>query len=123
MKAIAWNCRGINDPISPKLPYVRWLLNLHKPNFLLLTETKTSVENVASMFWFSCPSCYFGVDYVGASGGLVVFCWTPFVVDCVFKSCNAVLLDVLEPSGNTWSVIFCYGSPVVEHRLEVWNNF
>lgn len=30
-----WNCRGLNEPVTPKVPYVNWLLTRNNPLFFV----------------------------------------------------------------------------------------
>lgn len=50
MKMIAWNCRGLNEPNSPKIPYINWLTRTltNQPMFLFLSETKMYYVGVST---------------------------------------------------------------------------
>ncbi|XP_056688032.1 uncharacterized protein [Spinacia oleracea] len=122
MKVVSWNCRGVNNPNSLVRPYATWLVKTYLPMFLFVSETKSTVANVSSLLGGCNPTCIFGIDSVGSSGGLVVFGWTSFEVSCLFVSSNIVLCRVIEPNGNIWEVMFVYGAPKVEDREEVWNQ-
>lgn len=74
-----------------------------------------------SLFQFSSPF-FCGLDAIGAGGRLLVFGWSSFDVECVYKSPNAILCYVLEPQANEISAIFFYGSPIVENRSLVWDE-
>lgn len=122
MKCISWNCRGLNEVDSAKLIYAFWLLQVHKPHLLFLCETKMLVNEVVSLFSSKNPSFSDGTDAIGSSGGLVILGWSPFAITCIFKSSNIVLCNILEPNGNNYYVMFCYGAPLVENRKEVWET-
>lgn len=66
MKIVAWNCRGLNDPRSPTIPYLVWLCRSRKPQFLFLSETKMVFDDVVDKLGFLNPSSYFGVDVDGS---------------------------------------------------------
>lgn len=72
MKFLSWNCRGLNDPHTPKIPYLVWLCRTKLPTLLFLCETKMSVDDVVSKVGFLNPSSSFGFDSDGSKGGLVV---------------------------------------------------
>ncbi|XP_021746468.1 uncharacterized protein LOC110712326 [Chenopodium quinoa] len=120
MIVTSWNCRGLNDVNSPKLPYVFWLLHSFVPNFLFLSETKVPVSVVTSLLSSSNPSSVFGVDSVGSSGGLVVFGYGSDDVSCVFCCSNVVLCNIKIPIKISRCVMFVYGAPVVEDRPQAW---
>lgn len=90
---MAWNCRGLNDQTSPIIPYW-WLLSSYRPTFLFLQETKSNVDNVVQVLRSTQPSSFCGVDAVGSRGGLVVFCWGPYVMDVVAQCSNYVLCKI-----------------------------
>lgn len=72
MKIISWNCRGTNDHRSLVRPYMMWLIKYFAPMFLFLSETKATVESVASMVNNCNPTFVCGTNAVDSKGGLVV---------------------------------------------------
>ncbi|KAL2893282.1 putative RNA-directed DNA polymerase from transposon X-element [Bienertia sinuspersici] len=40
MKALVWNCRGVNSENSTTIPHIRWLVRRTNPDFVFLSETK-----------------------------------------------------------------------------------
>ena len=122
MNVLSWNCRGLNDPTSPTIPYLRWLLASYHPSFLFLQETKTSVNNVASMLRSTCPTSFSGFDAVDTRGGIAVFCWGPYNMDVVDLSRNFVLCKITSINGKVWHCLFLYGEPQIEHRATLWNE-
>ncbi|XP_021743840.1 uncharacterized protein LOC110709888 [Chenopodium quinoa] len=69
------------------------------------------------------PSFVFGVDSIGASGGLVVLGWSSLAISCVSKTPNCVHCKIEECNGMIWNVFFVYEPPAFEDRLEFWSNF
>lgn len=122
MKAISWNCRGLNSVDSTKLPYVLWLMRVHSPTLLFLSETKMSVSLAANMFSFSNPTFCTGVNAIGASGGLLVLGWANLDVRCVLSSPNFVLCKIMENSINISYIMFIYGAPLIDDRNRVWDQ-
>lgn len=64
MNILSWNCRGLNDKLSPTIPYLSWLITSYRPTFLFLQETKTYVHNVESVLRATSPSSFCGVDAI-----------------------------------------------------------
>lgn len=116
MYLIASNCR-LNDPLSPTLPYLRWLLTSYRPSFSFLQETKISVNRVAHVLSSTNPSSFCGVDVVDTRSGLAVFCWGSFSMDVVAKCTrNYVVCKITTMNGKMWHCLFLYGASQVEHR-------
>ena len=75
MKYISWNCRGLGSKL--KEDAIRDLIRIHKPEILLLQETKmeeTAVLQIGKKFWKK-GTCI-GNNSRGASGGIATF-WDP----------------------------------------------
>ena len=79
MKYISWNCRGLGSRL--KEDALRDLIRIHKPEILLLQETK--MEESAALqsknkFWKKGTGI--GNNSRGASGGIATF-WDPTLYD------------------------------------------
>ena len=122
MNILAWNCRGLNASDSPTIPYLYWLLSQLKPAFLFLQETKTNVANVKKLFRSTNPTSCNGVDATETRGGLVLFCWGPFVVDVVEKAGNFLFCKITAMNGKIWHVLFLYGESQLQHRAPQWHH-
>ena len=122
MSFLSWNCRGLNNQESPAIPYLVWLTSKFKPSFLFLQETKTTVANVHRLLRATNPSFCYGVDADETRGGLVLFCWGPYVVDIVEKSGFFLLCKITEINGQEWHCLFLYGAPSLSHRLALWTQ-
>ncbi|XP_056685739.1 uncharacterized protein [Spinacia oleracea] len=83
------------------------------------TQPPNHVERLAK----GCnPSFVCGTNSIGSKGGLVVLGWCPFEVFCVFSLQNVVLCKIKISFGNEWEVMFVYGAPLVEDRVQVWDQ-
>lgn len=122
MKIIAWNCRGLNDPCSPTIPYLVWLCRTRKPHFLYLSETKMQSNDVVDKLGFLNPSSYFGVDAAGSKGGLAVFAWSGATVNLLYASPNIMVCNVVESNERIRHFVYVYGHPEVEKRQNVWDE-
>ena len=69
MKIITWNIRGLNS--SHKLDVVRNFVREHKPEFLLLQETKMEKEKVEQIKSFK-DYCIKASSLEGALGGTLM---------------------------------------------------
>lgn len=120
MKLLSWNCRGLNDPHTPKIPYIVWLCRTKTPTLLFLCETKMNVDDVASRLGILNPSYLFGCNDDGSKGGLAVLGWTNDRVNCIHASKHVIVCNILGRNGNSKHVLFVYGEPKVENRVHVW---
>lgn len=122
MRFISWNCQGTNGVLSPKIPYIVWLIKSFLPMFVFLSETKTDFCDVQKKLEACSPTFACGVDVVGSKGGLVVLGWSTLDFTCIFKSSNLVVCKIINLSGDIWYVMFVYGVPNIEGRVLVWNQ-
>lgn len=56
-----------------------------------------------------------GVEAIGSSDCLVVFCWSPFGVEVLSSMCNCVFCKISANNGKTWFILFLYGAQ--SHQL------
>ena len=72
MKIAVWNCRGLGQADSPKIPYVSSLVRSHSIDLMCLMETMLPVDIVvqklAPLSYLGCN----GIDAVGLSGGMFI---------------------------------------------------
>ena len=120
MKLMSWNCRGLNASNKTVVPYMYWLIAHFSPTFLFLQETKTTVDNVYDLLRPASPTLVHGVDAVGSRGGLVVFCWGPFVTNVLCSSQNFIFCQITSSNGNMQHVMFVYGKSQVSQRPQFW---
>ncbi|KAL2945520.1 Plasminogen activator inhibitor 1 [Bienertia sinuspersici] len=92
MRALAWNCRGVNSENSLAIPYIRWLVRKTNPDFVFLSEIKCAASKLDSKFHYMGFTGIIGVDAVNQNGDLSYFAY------------------------------FLYGDPNLEGRGEVWET-
>lgn len=88
-------------------------------DFIFLSETKCSVDDLNPIFssW-GLPNCS-GVDSVDASGGLFIS-WSPRLdVVVLFKYINYVLCSISDELKNDYYLLCVYGSPYLIERATV----
>jgi exonuclease III len=119
MRILCWNCRGLGSDAT--VGELRWLVRVHRPSLLFLSETKMRDNRVRSFMWSLGYSGCYAVSSVGLSGGLALF-WLSSV-SVTIKPCNARCIDVhITPdNGIKWRATFVYGEPRREYRLEFWD--
>ncbi|XP_021714867.1 uncharacterized protein LOC110682830 [Chenopodium quinoa] len=119
MKVALWNCRGLGQADSPKIPYITSLVRSHGVDILCLLETMLSVDSVvrklASLPFLGC--C--GIDADGLSGVMFICRFTPLGLVPVYSSQNVYLCKLVQ-GDEIKHVMFVYGSPHVTNRSEIW---
>ncbi|XP_059067365.1 uncharacterized protein LOC131858218 [Cryptomeria japonica] len=70
MKIISWNIRGLNSP--HKQDVLRNLVREHKPDIVIIQETKMNKEKVEKIKLFKDGEVFSGISD-GASGGIAIF--------------------------------------------------
>ncbi|XP_074277970.1 uncharacterized protein LOC141601573 [Silene latifolia] len=116
---LIWNCRGLNNTLSPTIPKIRALLGSKFYDFLFLIETKCSTSQIFPMFRTLGFVKNFGVDAVEASGGLWVG-WRNESKMKLVKACNNfVILLVEKYNGRLWYLVLSYGAPCLSMRASV----
>lgn len=121
MIGIAWNCRGLGQ--SAVIRHIRRLITSHRPDFLFLSETKSSnvtyLHNLAISFGFVFSEI---VPSIGREGGLAlmwndnvlfnIFCFNENVINCI----------LFEEAGiPEWQFTFLYEPPVPGLRPAFWD--
>ncbi|XP_074305882.1 uncharacterized protein LOC141641104 [Silene latifolia] len=125
MKGLAWNCRGLNDPLAPSIPKLRAICRSFKNNldFIFLSETKCDVQSIdvhlRPMGFLQSVGC----DAEGLKGGLWVGWISSCKLECVFISCNLIILLVNQCKGSLWYLCCVYGEPKHTKRGAVWESF
>ncbi|XP_074290915.1 uncharacterized protein LOC141617643 [Silene latifolia] len=123
---LVWNCRGLNNTLTPTIPKIRALVGRKFYDFLFLIETKCNASRLFPMFRNLGFDKCFGVDAVGASGGLWVG-WRKESRMSLVKACNHfIILLVQKYNGLVWYLVLFYGAPSVNlrasvlHEVEEW---
>ena len=103
------------------ISYLSELRHNHKPNFLVLVETKQEPELVQKF------QAHFGydnlvtVDPLGRSGGLALFYNNEYQVRVLYSS-NQMIDVEAEALGKKVYLTFVYGDPVQKMREQVWER-
>ncbi|XP_021751699.1 uncharacterized protein LOC110717342 [Chenopodium quinoa] len=121
MKIVAWNCRGLGQADSPKVPYIASLVRSHSVDVVFLAETMVCVNSAMHKLSSLSYSGFVGVDSVGLSGGLCVFWFSPVVIDPVLVSPHVILCRIVENLVIKYA-LFLYGAPQVSDRMTVWSE-
>jgi hypothetical protein len=118
MRLLCWNYRGFGSDAT--VGELCWLVRVHRPSLLFLSETKMRDSRVRSFMWSLGYSGCYAVSSSGLSGGLALF-WLSSVPVTVMP-CNARCIDVqISPeNGIKWRATFVYGEPRKELRHEFW---
>ncbi|XP_074315625.1 uncharacterized protein LOC141651829 [Silene latifolia] len=119
---LVWNCRGLNNTLSPTIPKLRALLGSKFYDFVFLLETKCSTSRIFPMFRSLGFVRAFGVDAVGAAGGLWVG-WRKESKMSLVKACNNYIILLVEKyNGRLWYLVLFYGAPSVSLRASVFED-
>ncbi|XP_074314437.1 uncharacterized protein LOC141649651 [Silene latifolia] len=116
---LVWNCRGLNNTLSPTIPKLRALQGSKCFDFLFLIETKCNASSIFPMFRSYGFMKHFGVDAVGASGGLLVGWKKEARMSLVMACKNFIILLVEKYNGLLWYLVLFYGAPSSHLRIPV----
>ncbi|XP_074278317.1 uncharacterized protein LOC141601910 [Silene latifolia] len=120
MKCLAWNCRGLNDPLAPAIAKIRALITSSMYDMLFFSETKCSSATVSSLFGRFGFVNSEGVDALDAKGGLWVGWKASWNISCIVKCQNYVILKINICPISFWYLCCVYGQPKKEKRVGVW---
>ena len=123
MKYISWNCRGLGSRL--KEDALRDLIRIHKPEILLLQETK--MEEFAALqskekFWKKGTGI--GSNSRGASGGIATF-WGPslYDIEAEERTIHWIFTKLIHKhSGRTVSLFNLYVPVMHMEKKECWNT-
>ncbi|XP_062028661.1 uncharacterized protein LOC133744595 [Rosa rugosa] len=121
MEILAWNCRGLNNPVAVQA--LKLLIQQRKPSFIFLSETK--IDDWEYMNSLRLQIGYLNCEAVfseGQSGGVVLF-WADGL-DVRFRSKSRSHVDVevreTDGSGVVWRLTGLYGNPATADRHLNW---
>ncbi|XP_074293021.1 uncharacterized protein LOC141619909 [Silene latifolia] len=130
MKGLAWNCRGLKDPLAPSIPKIRAICRSFHNNldFVFLSETKCDVRSVdvllRPMGFLQSAGCDAdGLKKGEGGGGLWVGWKSSCKLECVFSSRNLIIFLVNQCKGSLWYLCCVYGEPDHTMRGAVWESF
>ncbi|KAL9241103.1 hypothetical protein vseg_015252 [Gypsophila vaccaria] len=122
MMGLAWNFRGLNDPLAPTISKIRALNSINNYDFMFLSETKCKAKDVS----FLCRSFgfvhYEGVDALGTKGGLWLGWRNNVCISISLKCKNFVLCRIDQCKELSWYLCCVYGDPRSQNCLAVWNE-
>lgn len=106
MRVGAWNCRGLKCTDALVVPYLRRLVSSQAFDFLFLSETRIAVKELESLISSLGFKKWGGYDYVGLSGGLILWWASSLEVSILFVSPNYVCCNVIDECNVafTWCV-------------------
>ena len=119
MNTLAWNCRGLGNPLT--VQELCNFVNLHHPNLVFLSETRISANRSKNLCWkLGLKNCL-AVDSDGLSGGLVLF-WDEHInVSLLSQGERYIKVLVCDnPDEAPWRATFVYGEPRLENRRDMW---
>lgn len=118
---LAWNVRGAGNAEFRRSFFD--LIGRHKPNVVLLTETRVGGDRASSIINSLGFPRHYKVDPMGYAGGIWLL-WNDEQINMhveghTFQEMNAVA----EVSPTTCALLsFIYGSPIRDRRKVLWNN-
>ncbi|KAK9675442.1 hypothetical protein RND81_11G007500 [Saponaria officinalis] len=122
MIGLSWNCRGLNNPLAPRIPKIRALLLSNNYDFMFLPETKCNVDKVSPLFLSFGFTNFCGHDVDGRSGGLFVGWKSRINLRCTFVCKNYIIMEYMECSSALWYLCLVYGEPDTAKRVDVWES-
>jgi hypothetical protein len=90
MRILCWNYCGLGSDAT--VGELRWLVRVHRPSLLFLSETKMWDARVRSFMWSLGYSGCYAISSSGLSGGLALF-WLSLVSISIMP-CNSRCIDV-----------------------------
>lgn len=119
MRVISWNCRGAGSKWT--ISYLREIWQLHKPDFLFLSETKQD------RIFLQGFQVHFGYDNlvtvnpIGTSGGLALYYNNEHQIKILYTSNRMIDVEAVM-LGKRVFMTFVYGDPVQKQRDQVWER-
>ncbi|XP_071917167.1 uncharacterized protein [Coffea arabica] len=120
MKAVVWNCRGVESPLT--VPQLREVVRLYSPSLVFLSDTKKKKSYLNSVMQWIRFDKVFVVDLVGRAGGLAVIWKQELRVKRVLLTSFTIELLIEDTEfGFDWWCICAYASSDAGIRKEQWN--
>ncbi|KAI7994725.1 hypothetical protein LOK49_LG11G01813 [Camellia lanceoleosa] len=121
LRILFWNCRGVgNNKFKRNLVE---LIKLHKPEILILMETKAAFSTMSNFFnslGFTASST---VDPVGRMGGIwIVWDTTQVNVRASTVNLQAIHATVHKEDYEEWVLAAVYASPNPTLRNQMWHD-
>ncbi|KAI7984919.1 hypothetical protein LOK49_LG14G01355 [Camellia lanceoleosa] len=121
MKLLFWNCRGTGNNTFKR--NLKEILRIHKPDILVLMETKVSLSSMGMFFNNLGFTASTSVDPTGRAGGIWIL-WDNLTVNVRVSSANyqAIHATVHKESYDDWVLSAVYASPLLRNRDQLWGE-
>ncbi|KAI8017739.1 hypothetical protein LOK49_LG04G00158 [Camellia lanceoleosa] len=118
---LVWNCRGAGN--SAFKHNMRELINNHKPEILILMETKVPFSSMGNFFNNMGFTAATIVDPTGRAGGIWLLWDTAHVSIRASNVTNQVIQATIHKEDyEEWILSAVYASPNPFQRAELWND-
>ncbi|XP_028092237.1 uncharacterized protein LOC114292475 [Camellia sinensis] len=121
MDMIIWNCRGTGNARFRRT--LRELVSLHKPDMLVLMETKVELHTMGMFFNNLGYTASTHVDPIGRSGGIWIL-WNPSQANVRVHDATSQMITatISRQEYLDWVLSTVYASPNIRMREELWNG-
>lgn len=121
LNILAWNVRGCG--VAQFRRAFMELIGRHKPNIVLLTETRVGGERVESIIGSLGFSASYKVDPMGYARGLWLLWNNEEIIMHIESHTFQEIYAIAEVSPNSRALLtFVYASPIRERRKMLWRN-
>ncbi|KAI8021640.1 hypothetical protein LOK49_LG03G03414 [Camellia lanceoleosa] len=121
MDMLFWNCRGAGNNKFRRT--LKDLITMHKPDLLVLMETKVDLSSMGMFFNSLGYSASSHVDPIGRSGGIWML-WNINNVNVRVSKANSqmILATISKQNYPDWMLAAVYASPNPRIRDELWDS-
>ncbi|CAL5416425.1 unnamed protein product [Camellia sinensis] len=121
MTLLIWNCRGAGNKKFKR--NLRELVQIHKPDLLVLMETKVELAAMGMFFNQMGFTTSAHVDLVGRSGGIWML-WNPSLVNVRVTEASSQLITarIAKQDYPEWLLTAVYASPISNKREDLWDS-
>ncbi|KAL7245795.1 hypothetical protein ACSBR2_001015 [Camellia fascicularis] len=121
MTLLIWNCRGAGNKKFKK--NLRELVQIHKPDLLVLMETKVELASMGMFFNHMGFTTSAHVDPVGRSRGIWML-WNPSLVNVRVTKASSQLITarIAKQDYPEWLLTAVYASLISNKREDLWDR-
>lgn len=119
---LLWNCRGLMNPDA--VDTARDLCGMHRPDVLILTETRVDRDRAPGMAGRLPFDSYLATPTIGRRGGILLL-WNSEAVKVsmvAFTEQDIHAVMEVKNSNSFWLFSAIYGSPRLNERKILWDN-
>ncbi|XP_028112500.1 uncharacterized protein LOC114310648 [Camellia sinensis] len=121
LNILVWNCRGVGNSAFKR--NMRELISTHKPERLILMETKVPFSSMGNYFNNMGFTAATIVDTIGRAGGIWLLWDTAHVSIRASHATNQVIQATIHKEDyEEWILSAVYASPHPSQGDELWNN-